>query len=334
MKETIERRTKYLYLAAFFFLIYLSFLLVKPFILAILASFVVVYLMYPFYKRLNYVIRSDGLCAFVAIIIMFIVIFIPIFFIAQVMIGQATTLYHNVQNFDLSEANAFVNKYLGLNVNLNEYAKESAGKIAIILMRDISEFALSLPKKFVVLFISLFFMYYLLKEGDEINAKLKKYLPLKEEYKDELVERLKDVTYATIYGVIATAIVQGIASSIGFFIFDVSSPLLFGMIATITATLPFGAAIVWLPTALIKLLNGDLFNGIGLLVYGVLVISLVDNFIRPMIISRKSRVHPLVIILGVFGGLSLFGFMGILVGPLILAVLIAFLDFYVKEYEA
>ena len=208
MKETIERRTKYLYLAAFFFLIYLSFLLVKPFILAILASFVVVYLMYPFYKRLNYVIRSDGLCAFVAIIIMFIVIFIPIFFIAQVMIGQATTLYHNVQNFDLSEANAFVNKYLGLNVNLNEYAKESAGKIAIILMRDISEFALSLPKKFVVLFISLFFMYYLLKEGDEINAKLKKYLPLKEEYKDELVERLKDVTYATIYGVIATAIVQ------------------------------------------------------------------------------------------------------------------------------
>ena len=106
------------------------------------------------------------------------------------------------------------------------------------------------------------------------------------------------------------------------------------MIATITAMLPFGAAIVWLPTALIKLLNGDLFNGIGLLVYGVLVISLVDNFIRPMIISRKSRVHPLVIILGVFGGLSLFGFMGILVGPLILAVLIAFLDFYVKEYEA
>ena len=331
----MQQKTRYFYLAIFFLILYLSFLLLKPFMVAILASFVATYLVYPVYKGLNMVIKNKGVCAAILLFLIFVIILIPSFFIAERAIGEAANFYHKIVGIDFNRLSETASRYTGIDLNLDLYARDITSKAITLLLGNLSEFALSIPKKAIVVFISLFLMYYLLKEGDNIVNDIKKYLPLKEKQKEELIGKMKGVTWAVIYGVVVTAILQGIIGAIGLYIFKVHSPILLGLIMIVAAMMPyFGTAIVWLPAALIKLLNGDLFNGIGLLVYGVLVISLVDNFIRPMIISRKSRVHPLVIILGVFGGLSLFGFMGILVGPLILAVLIAFLDFYVKEYEA
>lgn len=334
MKEYADQKTKYLYLALFFVLLYLSFLLIKPFILAILVSFVVAYMIYPVYIRLNSIINNRSLCSVLTLLILIIIILIPIFFIAEKIIPEASTLYHNVVNVDLGGLNNWINNYLGTELNLELYLRDATSKLLNLLLKNLSDYAMTLPVKFAMVFISMFIIYYLLKEGEIIVEGMRKYLPLKEEYKHELLERLKEVTYATVYGVIVTAIVQGIAGTIGLVIFDVKSPLLFGLLMSIAAMLPFGAALIWLPLASSKIFSGDLFNGIGLLIYGALIISLIDNIVRPMIISKKSRTHPLITILGVIGGLSLFGFVGVIIGPLILAVLISFLDFYIREYEA
>lgn len=333
MRKPIGQKVRYLYLIAFFFLLYISFLLVKPFIIAIMASFIFAYLIYPVYIRLNSIIKNRGICAFVLLLLLFIIILVPSFLMTEKIITQSVELYHNVVNLDFSGLNNLIKTYFGFDIKLEPYVRDITSKFFNILLKDVSNFALSLPKKVLVTFVSIFVMYYLLKEGDVIIYKIKKYLPLKEEDKDELVERMKNTTYATVYGVIATAIIQGIIGMIGLFIFHINSPILLGVMMIIAAMFPFGATIVWLPAGLIKILNGDLFNGIGFLLYCLLIVSSIDNFIRPAIISKKSRTHPIIILIGVLGGLSLFGFIGILIGPLLLAVLIAFLDFYIKEYE-
>ena len=333
MNEAIEQKTKYFYLALFFFLLYLSFLLVKPFLIAVFASFVMAYLIYPVYNRLNVVIKNRGACAAVLLAVISLVIVVPLFFLGSHVVNESVSLYYNVVNIDLSSINNALDNYFNIEINLESYLRLGATKLLSIFSSSISEFALSVPRKAIMVFISIFIMYYLLKEGDGITYDIKKYLPLKEEYKNELIEKMGVVAYATVYGVIATALAQSIVGTVGLFIFDVGSPVVFGSLLLVTSMLPFGSALVWLPLAIVKLLSGDIFNGIGLLLYGIFAIGLVDNLVRPAIISKKSRIHPILVVLGVIGGISLFGFIGVILGPMLLAVLIAFLDFYIREYE-
>ncbi len=139
-----------------------------------------------------------------------------------------------------------------------------------------------------------------------------------------------------IYGYVVVALIQGLLGAFGFFIFGIHSPIFWGIVMTITALIPFiGTAIVWLPFALIKLFNGILANntneiigGILFILYGTIIISGIDNVLRPKIIGDKAKVHPILILVGVLGGLSLFGFIGVVIGPLILALFVAFLTAY------
>ncbi len=333
MAEAVEQKTKYFYLALFFFLLYLSFLMMKPFLIAVFASFVMAYLIYPVYNRLNVIIKNRSACAAVLLILLSLAILIPAFLLGSRVVDESVSLYYQVVNVDLNKVNDAFHNYLNVKIDLEAYLKIGATKLLGIFSNGVSEFTLSLPRRVLLVFISVFIMYYLLKEGDTITYDIKKYLPLKDEYKNEVVEKLGVVAYATVYGVLATALVQSIVGTIGLFIFDVNSPIVFGLLMLVTAMLPFGSAIVWLPLVIIKLLNGDIFNGIGLLLYGMLVIGMVDNIVRPAVISKKSRTHPILVVLGVVGGISLFGFIGVIIGPMLLAVLMAFLDFYIREYE-
>ena len=169
-------------------------------------------------------------------------------------------------------------------------------------------------------------------DGKRIIDKLKGHIPLRAKQKEELANRFSNVIYASIYGMIVTAFVQGAVGALGFWIFDVSSPILWGLVTVIVAILPFvGAALVWLTAAIFKLAAGDTFNGLGLLFYGMFIISTIDNLIRPGIIGSRAKIHPSVVLLGVLGGVELFGFLGIIIGPLILSILTIFLDLYLVE---
>jgi len=133
---------------------------------------------------------------------------------------------------------------------------------------------------------------------------------------------------------------QGVIGAIGFIIFGVGSPIFWGMMMAIFALIPFlGTAIIWVPASLILLIKGFLSNngwmigkGIGLFLYGLLIVSTLDNIIKPKLIGHKGKIHPAVVLLGILGGLNLFGFIGIFIGPIILAVFIALSKVYSDEY--
>ena len=170
--------------------------------------------------------------------------------------------------------------------------------------------------------------------GDAIKMHLDIQNSMVKTLKESKVEMksFNDVIYATIYGVIITAIIQGIIGTIGLLIFGVQNPILWGMVMIILAMLPFvGAGLVWFPAAIIKIAGGDLFNGFGLLFYGLFIVSTIDNMIRPKLIGARANIHPVVILLGVLGGLAVFGLMGLIIGPLCLSILMVFIDFYVSE---
>jgi predicted PurR-regulated permease PerM len=157
-------------------------------------------------------------------------------------------------------------------------------------------------------------------------------LPLTRERKEKMAFEIKSAAHAAIYGQISIALLQGALGGLGFFIVGIGNPVFWGFIMTIMAFIPVtGTGIVWFPAAIMQLINGNILGGIFLLAYGFIVVSGIDNLIRPKIIAGKAKIHPVIALLGVLGGLKLFGFFGIIIGPLIAAIFIAMAGFFVKE---
>ena len=197
----------------------------------------------------------------------------------------------------------------------------------------------SIPIFILHLFILLFVMFFLFRDGKVFVDKIERLLPLKVRYRQHIFKKLSDMTYAVVYGSIIIAMIQGALGGIGFFIFGLSSPLLWGIVMVFAALIPYiGSTIIWFPAALMLIFNGYInlettlmIKGILLMIYGIFVIGTVDNILKPKIIGDKAGLHPILVMLGVVGGLSLFGFIGVIVGPIILAMLVAFVDIYEEE---
>jgi len=172
-----------------------------------------------------------------------------------------------------------------------------------------------------------------------IVKKIKGIIPLKNHHQNKIIKRFGSVTRAVVYGHFITALIQGMVGVLGLYIFGVKSPLVWGGIMMVACMIPFiGAPIVWFPLGVLKLIEGLTTNttsttirGIGLLVYGFFIVASIDNLIKPKIIGDKAKIHPTIILLGVLGGLSIFGVIGIVLGPLILSLFLTFAEIYKTE---
>lgn len=223
--------------------------------------------------------------------------------------------------------------------NLDYYLQVTIEKITGFIIKNVSGVLASIPSFLLNFFVMIFVVYYLLKDGDVIAKRIRNILPLKESHKQHVFDRFHHITYAMFYGNITIAIIQGILGSIGFMIFGVPSPVLWGFVMVLFALIPyFGTAIVWLPAALNLIFSGYLqgdssltTRGIFLIAYGVIVISSIDNILKPKLIGAKANVHPVLVLIGVLGGLNLFGFVGLFLGPMMLALLMTFIDIYEEE---
>ena len=170
--------------------------------------------------------------------------------------------------------------------------------------------------------------YYFLKDGNKLLAYAKSIIPIKSSHVNVLLKRFNDVTYAVVYGNVVVAVVQGILTCLGFFIFGVQSPLIWGIVTLFTSLIPFlGAVVVWLPASIFLIVAGyssgdglTLLRGIGLLLFGLLFISSIDNILKPRLIGGRANLHPALVLLGVIGGLSALGIIGLVIGPVLIAL--------------
>lgn len=178
--------------------------------------------------------------------------------------------------------------------------------------------------KVVLMLITLFFVY---KDGRRFLQRFWLVVPVGETLKATLVETVTRVLWAVMYGVIMTCVVQGALGGLGFWVAGLPSPFLFGTLMAICAPIPFiGTALIWLPGAIYLLMQGQTMPGLLLMAWGGLVVSGIDNVIRPLFISGKAKLPILIIVFGVLGGFWAFGLSGVVSGPVILAIIMVFLD--------
>jgi predicted PurR-regulated permease PerM len=178
--------------------------------------------------------------------------------------------------------------------------------------------------KLILMLITLFFIY---KDGVRFLKRFWEVVAIGEDLKNTIIDTVSRVLGAVMFGVIMTCVVQGALGGLGFWVAGLPSPLLFGTLMAICAPIPFvGTALVWLPGAAYLLMQGQMLPGMLLIVWGALAVGGIDNILRPLFISGKARLPILVIVFGVLGGFLAFGLSGIVAGPVILALVLVFLD--------
>ncbi|HLG23920.1 MAG TPA: AI-2E family transporter [Candidatus Nanoarchaeia archaeon] len=354
MKEKLRLYERLFFIGILLTILVLVFLIIKPFLASLLTAAIISYLTYPlFLKTLKY-IKKKTLAAFLFTLLIILALSIPVTIAIAMVSREAFATYQNLNTQNLgsnflqiackSPDSLTCRNLMGLvkilpNSDPDYYLQSVIGKITSYIIDNGYRFIASLPSIILQLFVMFTIIFYLLKDGEEISKRIKEILPFKEKQKAHLFEKFHSITYAVFYGNISVAIIQGVIGAAGFAIFGVKSAFLWGIVMTIFALIPyFGTAIIWLPAALNLIFTGYLsdqnfliFKGIGLMVYGAIFISSIDNIIRPKIIGDKANVHPILVLLGVLGGLGLFGFVGFIIGPIILSLLVVFIDIYEEE---
>lgn len=181
--------------------------------------------------------------------------------------------------------------------------------------------------------VILFVLYYMLFSNDEFEKSIREILPFKEENKQILGEETRLIIQANAIGIPLMAIIQGFFAYMGYLIFGVESALLYAILTAFSTILPLiGTMIVWVPISISMLLGGDYVNGIGLAIYGLIIVGGVDNVARFLLQKKLADIHPLITVFGVLIGIPMFGFWGIIFGPLLLSLFILFFNMYRHEY--
>ena len=331
----IKGHSKYFFIATFIILIIVGIFVISPFLITFLGSVIITYIFYPWYNRLFLLTKNKNMSSLIISLFILLLLIIPIIITANSLIKEAVVLFYEIRDLnigieDLSKT-VFA-RYVSDHIEIADYIKSALSKFSITILQQTDDFIIKLPSKILNFFVMFFIIFFLFKDGLNFVNKMKKELPLKEKYKQSLIKKIDNTLYATVYGVLGAAFAQSIAAIIGFYIFQVQSPLFLGFLIFITGILPFfGSALIWLPVSIIKIISGDNFNGIGLIIYGFVVISSIDNLIKVKFLESGAKLHPILALLGVLGGLKIFGLLGIIIGPLCLAILNAFFEFYLIE---
>ncbi|MBN2422234.1 AI-2E family transporter [Candidatus Woesearchaeota archaeon] len=316
-------------------------LIIKPYIISIVSAMIIVYVFYPIYKIIEKRIKHRIISSVIMCSMVILIIILPVLSIMNSLLGEAPKIISVIRNdFNFSEIHLveiteFMAEHFGIQLDFSGILNSLVSSIIGIS----KNFLLALPNTILNFFIMFFFMYYLFKDGEIFVKNIEKYIPFSSEQKTLLINRIRKTTSAVLYGHIVTAIAQGIIAGIGYFIFGTIAPIFLGLLTTFFALFPVaGPPLIYVPISvylfLTSLQASDYFGvarSIGLLIYGIGIVSTVDNIIKPKIISDQAQIHPLIIIIGVFGGLSLFGFIGFILGPLIFAVFFEILKAYQIE---
>ncbi|MGL6109277.1 MAG: AI-2E family transporter [Rubrivivax sp.] len=187
--------------------------------------------------------------------------------------------------------------------------------------------------EFVVgFFIALYLAFFLLRDGQALARRVKTAIPLAEAHKQALAQKFATVIRATVKGNIVIALIQGVLGGLALWVLDVRGALLWAVLMAFLSLLPaVGAGLIWVPVAVYLLVTGSVIQGAGLIAFGVLVIGMVDNVLRPILVGKDTRMPDYVVLISTLGGLAVFGINGFIIGPVIAAMFIAVWDIYVSE---
>ncbi|RJQ50156.1 MAG: AI-2E family transporter [Nitrospiraceae bacterium] len=340
-----ERLSAAFYFAIVGLLFYLFYKIMNPFLITIAWSMVITIIFYPVYSVFLRYIKQSWAASLVTLLIILLVMMGPFTFIVSSLTGEITHLYStieqrgidsvaNIQSHPmLQDLTQKLSSYKLLQgINLQESIVKTLKSIGEYFVKHVSNVftnAFLLVMNFIIMCLTI---YYFLIDGHKFIEYLKKILPFSEKQKARLVDRVKETVIAAVYGQLAVGIVQGTLGGIAFWVLEMSSPVFWGTVMAIISFVPlFGTLLIWGPAGVILILSESYAKGIGLLLFGALVISSVDSVLKPLIIGGKAKLHTLLVFFSVLGGIKFLGFLGFILGPLIAALCLSIFEIYSDE---
>jgi predicted PurR-regulated permease PerM len=279
--------------------------------------------------------KNSGLASLITIVLFLITLCIPLFFMGVTIFNQAQNAYYSVvTNGDTSlfiqKIDTAINDFLPSGFVFDTHAKVMT--FSSFLSNNIGNFFASTFNTLLMIIITIFTMFYLLKDGDDWRDALIKILPLSEKNIKEILSDLKNSINRILKGSFLIAIVQGTLSWLGLWFFGVPNPALWGVVAGLASFIPnLGTSVVSVPAIIYLYINGMQIEALGLLLWSAAIVGTIDNILSPYVISKGTEIPPLFVLFSILGGITLLGPLGILLGPLILSLLYSLVSIYRKE---
>ena len=345
----MEKGLKWFFLILFVVMIVFVLMILKPFIATLITSLILSYLFYPVYKKINQKLNKKSLSAFITILLVVMVIAVPIILATPTLIREVHANYVFIkQNTVLPEQCTDNSTVCFLSQRVADflaqpqvklYLESTTKSVSNYMANGLSQFLRSLPTLLVNLFVLFFVMFYFFRDAPNLFRRIEAVIPLPRSHYRMIVKRFDETIFSVLFGYILIGLLEGVLSTIIFVILGVKAPILLGLLVALFAILPvIGAPFIWIPLSAVFLIEGwssgdslPIIKAVVLIIFGICVLMPIDTILTPKIISNKSKVHPVLILLGLLGGIQLFGFIGILIGPVTLAVFMTFLDIFQKE---
>lgn len=350
----VDRRLLFgaFFFAVFVYLVYQLLLVLSPFTGALLGALIVALVFHPLHRRLRRRVRQADVAASLTTTVALVTIVVPFLVVGWLVMGEAASAVPAVRQWLAAHPAGFAGLVstdlpppFGTLLNalrdlLERWAIDFRGMLLEGLRglgTTVTEFGAATVRRLlfvaldvVVLVITL---YYFLRDGERMLRWLVDLVPMESHHKQLVVDRLEDTLSAMVRGTFITASVQGFLTGIGLAVSGVPFPVLGGVSAALLAVVPFiGAGLIWLPAAIYLFVTGATGAAIGLALWGVLVVGLIDNVLRPWVVGERAHLPVLLLLLAVLGGIQVYGLLGALLSPLLVATFLAFARIYREQY--
>ena len=340
------------YFAVFLFLLFQLYLFLAPFSAPLIWAAILALTFYPLTSwMVGHFGGRRGLAAFVLMAAVTLGAVLPSFLLGSVLVGQASGVYQRVEETVRSGELPSVIEWVraspvgglydrfspllaGFSVDLSDLLLRATNWVSEQIINQAASLARNVLVSVFNLVIMLVALFFFFRDGEAMAARLKELLPMERAHKDAVFDRLYTTLTAVVQSMVVTAATQGVLAGIGYWLIGgVGFSLFLGFVTGLASFLPLaGPALVWGGTAIYLALTGHVGRAIGLVAWGTVVVSTADNWIKPLFIGGRANLPTFPLLLAILGGLQVYGFLGVFLGPVLLAILFVFIDIYREEY--
>jgi predicted PurR-regulated permease PerM len=323
-------------------LAYLSYLIIKPFLTPLAWAVVMTVVFYPIYLYISRFIKWKSFASAITLLIAIILIIGPFSYLLINLASELKDFLHYLNTTGLpkideltkSEKVIWIQERIKDTFNIKDLdisslVSNTLSKIGKAVLSNVTTGVANVASVVINFVLMLFAMFFMLKDGPGFITKVRDYLPFSERQKDRLTSQMKDMVISTIYGGVVVALIQGALGGVTFFLLGLKSPVLLGTAIALMSFVPaFGAVSVWGPVLIYLIVKKLYIKALILFFVGTFIISMVDNFLKPIIISGRTRMPTLFIFFSVIGGIKFFGLIGLVLGPLVIAMFISVVEIF------
>lgn len=320
----------------------LFYLIAAPYVGAVFLALITAVLFKPLNERILRNTRGKrNLSALVTVLIILAIIFIPLTLVGNLLLQESAALYNEIQDrnsgtYSLGPVSDTVENFVesrlpgtnfdfGRFLNIGPYAE----KLVVWLSGNLSSFFSSALRLTLSAFLYVLCLFYLFRDGQSLTRNILAWSPLFDTHDKLILTKISTAVVSVLRGQLMIGLVQGLLTGIGFWIFGVPHPVIWGTVAAIASLVPaIGTSFVNGPAIIYLFLIGNTFSGFGLLIWAVVAVGLIDNLLGPYLINRGVQIHPFLVLISVLGGISFFGPIGFIAGPVVLSLLFALLELY------